>query len=139
MPDVDLGKTIEKVLSKVKKEKEEQAVEKEPSVATAPPSSPPPTTTQKFYLKALPLRAVEDIDLFKREVNSGNILIVKVSPLAKKSIEDVQRAVSELCEFASSMGGDIARLGEERIVITPSFVKIWRERAETSETEPTVA
>jgi hypothetical protein len=29
--------------------------------------------------------------------------------------------------FAESIGGDIARLGEERIVICPANVKIWRE------------
>jgi len=51
-----------------------------------------------------------------------------VTPLADKSIEDVKRAVNELCEFVESIGGDIARLGEERIVICPSHVKIWREK-----------
>jgi len=84
--------------------------------------------TGKVYLKALPLRDLEDVDMVKREVKSGNILILKVSPLAKKSIDDVKRAVSELLEFTQNVGGDIARLGEERVVITPSFVTIWREK-----------
>jgi len=53
---------------------------------------------------------------------------LKVSPLAKKSIDDVKRAVSELLEFTQHVGGDIARLGEERVVITPSFITIWREK-----------
>lgn len=86
----------------------------------------------KVYLKALPLRSLEDIDIVKQEIKLGNILILKVSPLARKSIDDVKRAVSELVEFTQSVGGDIARLGEERVVITPSFIRIWREETVTS-------
>jgi SepF-like predicted cell division protein (DUF552 family) len=82
----------------------------------------------KVYLKALPLRALGDVDIIKREIESGNILILKVSPLAVKSIDDVKVAVSELVEFTKSVGGDIARLGEERVVITPAPIRIWREK-----------
>ena len=84
----------------------------------------------RVYLKALPLRNLEDVDMFKREVESGNILILKVSPLAKKSVDDVKRAVGDLSEFVRLIGGDIARLGEERVVITPNFVQIWRGKTQ---------
>ena len=80
----------------------------------------------KVYLKAFPLRNLEDVEVFKQEVKSGNILILKISPLAKKSVDDVKRAVGDLSEFVRLIGGDIARLGEERVVITPNFVQIWR-------------
>ena len=82
----------------------------------------------KVYLKALPLRNLEDIEMVKQEVQSGNILILKVTPLAKKSLDDVIQAVVDLTEFVQTIGGDIARLGEERVVITPKFVQIWREK-----------
>lgn len=85
--------------------------------------------SSKIYLKAMPLRNLSDLDTIKREVESGNILIVKVSPLANKSIKDIKKAVNELCEFVKTVDGDIARLGEERIVITPSGVRIWREKS----------
>jgi SepF-like predicted cell division protein (DUF552 family) len=84
---------------------------------------------EKVYLKALPLRDLEDVEMIKQEVKSGNVLILKVSPLAKKSINDVKTAVGQLMEFTQSVGGDIARLGEERVVITPAFIRIWREKA----------
>jgi len=96
--------------------------------------------TSKIYLKAMPLRKLSDLNTVKREVKSGKILILKVSPLADKSIEDVKRAVNELCEFVKTVGGDIARLGEERIVITPSGVRIWREKTIAPEEQvPTAA
>ena len=83
---------------------------------------------KKAYLKALPLRTLDDVEVVKDELKSGNILILRVTPLAKKSIEDVKKAVNELYEFTKSIGGDIARLGEERVVMVPNFVTIWREK-----------
>ncbi|MEM2911853.1 MAG: cell division protein SepF [Candidatus Bathyarchaeia archaeon] len=94
----------------------------------------------KTFLKAMPLRDLADLDTVKSEVRSGNIIILRITPLASKSIEDVKRAVNELCEFTESIGGDIARLGEERVVICPPNVKIWREKAPVaSEPMPTAA
>lgn len=96
--------------------------------------------TEKTYLKAMPLRDLADLESIKNEVKSGNILILRITPLASKNIEDVKRAVNELYEFAESIGGDIARLGEERIVICPQNVRIWREKTPvTSEPVPTAA
>jgi SepF-like predicted cell division protein (DUF552 family) len=95
----------------------------------AKPVVPVAAVPEKVYLKALPLRDLEDVEMIKQEVKSGNVLILKVSPLAKKSIDDVKTAVGQLMEFTQSVGGDIARLGEERVVITPAFIRIWREKA----------
>ena len=94
----------------------------------------------KTYLKAMPLRSLSDLDSVKSEVKSGNIIILRITPLANKGIDDVKRAVNELCEFVESVGGDIARLGEERVVICPPNVKIWREKTPISnEPIPTAA
>jgi len=84
--------------------------------------------SSKTYLKAMPLRDLSDLDAVKSEVKSGNIIILRITPLANKGIDDVKRAVNELCEFAESVGGDIARLGEERVVVCPPNVRIWREK-----------
>jgi SepF-like predicted cell division protein (DUF552 family) len=80
------------------------------------------------YIKAIPLRAYEDIDIIKAEVRAGNIVICNVAPLAKTSIEDVKRGINELNEYARHIDGDIARLGEERVIITPKKVQIWRNK-----------
>jgi uncharacterized protein len=94
----------------------------------------------KTYLKAMPLRDLSDLESIKNEVKEGNILILRITPLANKSIDDVKRAVNELCEFAETIGGDIARLGEERVVVCPQSVRIWREKVPVSnEPIPTAA
>ena len=81
---------------------------------------------RELYIKAIPLKAYEDVDIIKSEVKAGNIVITNVSPLAKHNIEDVKRAINELNEYAALIAGDIARLGEERVILTPKTVKIWR-------------
>jgi SepF-like predicted cell division protein (DUF552 family) len=82
----------------------------------------------KTYLKAMPLRELSDLEKIKTEISEGNIIILKVTPLAQKNIEEVKNAVNELYQFSETIGGDIARLGEERVVICPKQVRIWREK-----------
>lgn len=82
----------------------------------------------KHYLRAMPLRSLSDLEEIKDEVNKGNILILKITPLASKNIEEVKQAVNDLYDFTESNKGDIARLGEERIVICPEKIKIWRKK-----------
>ncbi len=112
----------------------------EPPKELAPPQPQQkleaPESQSKTYLKAMPLRALSDLDSIKNEVKNGNIIILRVTPLASKSIEDVKSAVNELYEFAESVGGDIARLGEERVVLCPKSIRIWREKSPTPANEP---
>ncbi len=134
------------------------AIQEHPKEDVAPaqepmPENPPapveqkssaPEAASKTYLKAMPLRELSDLDNIKTEVKEGNIIILRVTPLASKSIEDVKAAVNDLFQFADSIGGDIARLGEERVVITPKTVRIWREKtpapvSSSSEPLPTAA
>ena len=111
--------------------------------AVVPPQAPKQEaaeTINKTYLKAMPLKELTDIENVKNEVKNGNIIILRVTPLANKSIDDVKTAVNQLYEFAESVGGDIARLGEERVVICPKNIRIWREKTPVSnEPLPTAA
>ena len=101
---------------------------KEDDEKTAPPPEKNTEDTVKTYLKAMPLKDLSDLEEIKKELKNGNVLILRITPLASKNIEDVKSAVNELYEFAESIGGDIARLGEERIVICPQNIRIWREK-----------
>jgi len=86
----------------------------------------PDTKTGQIYVKAIPLRNLSELDKIKAEVSEGNILIVRITPIAKRSVEETKEAVNELKAFTAMLGGDIARLGTERIVITPPSIRIWR-------------
>jgi SepF-like predicted cell division protein (DUF552 family) len=78
------------------------------------------------YLKAITLRDPSDIHSIKEDVKKGMILILRVTPLAQKDVDELRKIVEELYKIAKSTGADIARLGEERIIVTPSSVKIWK-------------
>jgi len=107
----------------------------EDRTALETPSAPVAETAEpQTYLKALPLRDITDLEEIKNELKSGHILVIRITPLAKKSLEDVKKAINELCDFVASLGGDIARLGEERVVITPAPIKIWRKTTPETQT-----
>ena len=80
----------------------------------------------EILLKALQLKSADEIPRIEEDVGKRVIVILRVTPLAQKNVEELKGAVEQLYEFATSIGGDIARLGEERIVITPPGVRIWR-------------
>jgi len=78
------------------------------------------------YLKAITIRDVSDIHSIKEDIKKDMILILRVTPLAQKDVEQLRKVVEELYTISKSSGADIARLGEERIIITPSGIKIWK-------------
>jgi hypothetical protein len=83
---------------------------------------------RSVYIKSIPLRSHQDVEAMKAEVKAGNIVITNVSPLAKHDIDEVRRSINDLDEFVRLSGGDIARLGEDRVILTPRTVRIWREK-----------
>jgi len=107
-----------------KKDKADQQTQMKEAGQDVIPKIPEP----QIYIKATPLHELSDIDVVKEEVSMGNIVILKITPLARKSFDDTKKAIHELSEFVAGINGDIARLGEERVVVAPSGVKIWRER-----------
>ena len=69
---------------------------------------------------------MSDISSIKDDAKKRMILILRVTPLAQKDVVELRRAIEDLYKYVQSVGGDIARLGEERVVITPPSVRIWR-------------
>ncbi|WKT58459.1 cell division protein SepF [Candidatus Nitrosotenuis chungbukensis] len=78
------------------------------------------------YLKAITIRDPSDIHSIKDDMKKNMILILRVTPLAQKDVEQLRKLVEELYSLAKSHDADIARLGEERIIVTPPGVKIWK-------------
>ena len=81
---------------------------------------------QETYVKAITIRDPSDIHTIKEDVKKGMILILRVTPLAQKDVEKLRKVVEELYVIARDSNADIARLGDERIIVTPQGVKIWK-------------
>ena len=80
------------------------------------------------YLKAITIRDPSDIHSIKEDIKKNMILILRVTPLAHKDVEQLRKVVEELYSIAKNSGADIARLGEERIIVAPPHVKIWKPK-----------
>jgi hypothetical protein len=78
------------------------------------------------YLKAITIRDPSDIHSIKEDIKKEMILILRVTPLAQKDVDKLRKVVEELYTIAKNSNADIARLGEERIIVTPPGVKIWK-------------
>ncbi len=78
------------------------------------------------YLKAITIRDVSDVHSIKEDIKKSMVLILRVTPLAQRDVEQLRRVVEELYSIAKAEGADIARLGEERIIVAPSNIKIWK-------------
>ena len=85
------------------------------------------------YLKAITIRDPSDIHTIREDIKKGMILILRVTPLAQKDVEKLRKIVEELYVIARDSGADIARLGEERIVVTPPEIRLQRYDPEVEE------
>jgi len=72
------------------------------------------------YLKAITIRDSSDIHTITEDIKKGMVLILRVTPLAQKDVKKLRKKVEELYVIARDSNADIARLGEERIIVTPT-------------------
>jgi uncharacterized protein len=82
------------------------------------------------YLKAITIRDQSDVHSIKDDIKKNMILILRVTPLAQKDVDELRKVVEELYAIAKNSGADIARLGEERIIVAPSSIRIWKPEYE---------
>jgi SepF-like predicted cell division protein (DUF552 family) len=93
------------------------------------------------YIKALPLTNDEDVFTIKKELDAGNILIINLIPFVTsefrkgQSFSKVVQTTNELVEYTDKIGGDVARLGSERLILAPSSIKIWDLKSRSSSDE----
>ncbi len=78
------------------------------------------------FLKAITIRDPSDVHSIKEDIKKNMILILRVTPLAQSDVEKLRKVVEDLYTIAKNADADIARLGEERIIVTPPGVKIWK-------------
>jgi len=88
--------------------------------------------SEEIRLEALALRRAKDVSKIQEDVLNRTVVILKVTPLAQESLDKLKSSVEQLYEFATAIGEDIARLGDERVIIAPQGVKVEKSRIVTS-------
>ncbi len=99
----------------------EECLDEDESDAITPPA--------EFYVKKIPLRNEGDAELVARELKGKNIIILNIAPLAKQP-KRLKKIVMKLKQFVDKINGDIAKITETYIILTPEKIKIAKAKKE---------
>lgn len=80
------------------------------------------------FVKPISLQNEADRDLILEEVRKGNIILVNIADLAKRNAVRLRDLINSIRSGVEGLDGDIARISHERVLITPSRVKIIKRR-----------
>lgn len=76
------------------------------------------------------LKGLDDLKSFSSYLYDGNMLILDFRPVQGDEIT-LRRLTNELRKMAADVGGDIAGLGEHHIILTPTGIKVDRQKVTT--------
>jgi SepF-like predicted cell division protein (DUF552 family) len=80
-----------------------------------------------MWVKPASLEELAGVERVSDELRKGNIVLLNIEPLYKKNTVKLRQAISELKGTVAEINGDMARLAEHRILLTPSGVKIAKK------------
>lgn len=80
------------------------------------------------YVKPVSLNSEVDRDLVLSEAKNGNIVLLNIADLSKRNAIKLKDLISDIKEGIGSIDGDMARVSSDRVLITPSKVKIVKRK-----------
>ncbi len=80
------------------------------------------------YVKPVSLTGDEDTVMVTDELKKGNIVLLNIGDLSKRNAIKLRELVGRIKGVADEINGDIARISTERILVTPSKVKIIKRK-----------
>ena len=81
-----------------------------------------------MWVKPYVLEDLEDVAAIDSDLDKGNIVILNVEPLLKRNRIKLKQAISRIKEHAAEIDGDIARLSEYKLLVTPKGVKVAKSK-----------
>ena len=81
----------------------------------------------KNFIRVVNMNEYTDVDVVLNYLRDrNNIVIIKVKPRLLQEKMEFKRALKRIQRTAAAIGGDIAGIKEDVIIITPPDVSIWR-------------
>jgi len=80
-----------------------------------------------MFVRVGEIQRYEDLKDFTDYVYGGNILILDFSPIADEEVI-LKRITTDLKKMAKEINGDIAGIGNNMMIVSPSDVKIERRK-----------
>jgi SepF-like predicted cell division protein (DUF552 family) len=87
-----------------------------------------PPEAASSYVRVAEIHRVEDVKAFSDFVYKGNMLVLDFSPIAENEVT-LRRVTSQLKQVVTDVGGDIAGFGKNMLLVTPTGVKVERNKA----------
>ena len=85
------------------------------------------TSGAKMHVRVGEIQRYEDLKDFTDYVYGGNVLLLDFTPIADEEVI-LKRITNDLKKLASEINGDIAGIGNNMMIISPSDVKIERRK-----------
>ena len=79
-------------------------------------------------VKPVSLNTEQDVTVVIEEAKKGNIVLLNIADLSKRNALKLREYVDQIKQTVSSIDGDIARISQEKVLITPARVKIFKKR-----------
>lgn len=80
-----------------------------------------------FYVKPVALESEADVKVIEDELKQRNIILLNITPMMRNQAK-LRTIVADLKTFVVRLNGDIARIDNEKILLTPAKVKIVKKR-----------
>lgn len=85
---------------------------------------------EPIYIKSMELRGLMDVQGVADELRDGNIVVLDIGSLLNQDPEELKRAIDQLKGVCHTIGGDVGRLTESKVIATPKYVNIQFKRVE---------
>lgn len=83
---------------------------------------------KKVLIKLFTLKQYEEVNEILNALREGYVIaIIDIKTLRQKDSIELKRAVSKIKKTIDAMEGNIAGFGDNTIIVTPSFAKIYKE------------
>jgi hypothetical protein len=79
------------------------------------------------YVKPIALDNEGDLSVVENELSRGNIILLNFAPIAKQQTK-LRNVIGELKSWTHKANGDVARIGESTLILTPAGIKIVKKR-----------
>ena len=81
----------------------------------------------EHYVKPVALEQQEDVEQIKSELAQGNIVLMNIKEMSKRP-NTLKSIVDDLKESVEKLNGDIARIDDDKILLTPKKIKIIKTK-----------
>ncbi len=80
------------------------------------------------FVKPMDLVVDADVSAIMNEVKTGNLVLVNIADLAKRNGIKLKELIGTIKQEVKAIDGDIARISQGRVLVTPSKVKIVKRK-----------